>query len=620
MKTIKYYFGLLLSLIAMISISSCEEFETVTPDIFNEETAEADSKIYFSNQLAQKIDLAKEATSFEVEISRTAAAEAAAYKINVTADSAANAVFEFPATVEFADSAVRATYTISVKEGATLEYEVYHNITLTVDEADSTPYGNSTYEFTVGVPAPWSAWEQYGTGAYTYGVLWSGTKGDVNVEYREYLLNDTDAQFRLTNTAGGYDLIINYNKETGNCQVEEQLVANHSTYTYVFVSDLPHYPGQPGLSYNNYPCTFDAETGLFSLYLIYFVDPARGSTYSSVAQFGNTTETFQLDGFVTADYSFSMEFKGNYVDNNRNENAIIATTKGADVASYMMTIISASENASETVQGMLAGTVACDTLTEDGFFAYPMTASGDYKAIAITFDAEGNPVNAHSMSFAFAMAGEGNPWESLGMATYTEDCMTTFFNVENLSYQVEVRESKETPGVYRMINPYGAAYPYNAEGDYDASKEYYIEIDARDPEGVYINDVYGTGMDWGYGEVSITSMVYYYMATQGATLEDCKDAGVCGILADGVITFPAKGLLISMAGYQSGNFYPSNVNGLWTLDMSNMTPAGAAAAKAPVARISTERELNSVENGVNIPVRFKKIDNSFMTPVNAELK
>ena len=163
-------------------------------------------------------------------------------------------------------------------------------------------------------------------------------------------------------------------------------------------------------------------------------------------------------------------------------------------------------------------------------------------------------------------------------------------------------------------------YPYNAEGDYDASKEYYIEIDARDPEGVYIPGVYGTGMDWSYGEVSITSMVYYYMAAQGATLEDCKDAGVCGILADGVITFPAKGLLISMAGYKDGNFFSSNVNGLWTLDMSNMTPAGAAAAKAPAARISTERELNSVENGVNIPVRFKKIDNSFMTPVNAELK
>ena len=619
MKTLKYSFGLLLSLIAMISISSCEEFETVTPDIFEEETAGGEPKIFFSNQLAQQIDLADDSKSFDVEVSRTVAAEAAVYNINVTADSAANAVFEFPATVEFADSATTATYTVSVKEGVTLEYEVYYNITLAVDEADSTPYGNATYEFAVGIPAPWSEWELFGKGTFTLGIYWSGTHSELPIYYREYLLNDTDAQFYIPGIANSMNLTIEYNRQTGACQILPQYATTNSNYGQVTITDIPHYPftNLTG-TYEDYPCYFDAEKGLFTFNVAYIVCTLWDANTNG--SFGNGVETFQLDGFKQYDYSFSMNFKGQYIDASGTANAVISTTVGADVSQYLMTVVAADTDLNATVAGMLDGTVACDTLTEAGFYAYPMTESGVYTALAITFDAEGNALEAYTSEFEFWLAGQENPWQSLGMATYTEDCMTTFFNVENLSYQVEVREHKEMPGLFRIINPYGAAYPYNAEGDYDASKEYYIEIDARDPEGVYIPGVYGTGMDWSYGEVSITSMVYYYMATQGATLEDCKDAGVCGILADGVITFPANGLLISMAEYRDGNFFSSNVNGLWTLDMSNMTPAGAAAAKAPAARISTERELNNVENGVNFPVRFKKIDNSFMTPVNAELK
>ena len=99
--------------------------------------------------------------------------------------------------------------------------------------------------------------------------------------------------------------------------------------------------------------------------------------------------------------------------------------------------------------------------------------------------------------------------------TYTEDCLTTFFNVANETYSVEIRQNKDNPGLYRMIHPYAA---YGAATD----KEYYIEIDATDPEGVYIPGIYGTGFEAGYGEVSITSMAYYYMANQGVSLEDVK--------------------------------------------------------------------------------------------------
>ena len=38
-----------------------------------------------------------------------------------------------------------------------------------------------------------------------------------------------------------------------------------------------------------------------------------------------------------------------------------------------------------------------------------------------------------------------------------------------------------------------------------------------------------------------------------------------GTLENGVITMPAKSLLISMANYNNGGFYPSGVNGQWAV-------------------------------------------------------
>ena len=611
-KLFKSYIALA---VLALGFSACTEEVEYTPA-----EAPTNAQVYFSNTNGAQIDLAQDATSFDIAVSRVVAGEAASIEVTVTADSLANTVFEFPTTVEFADSAATATYTVTVREGVTLEYEVYHNIVLAFDETLTTPYGNGAYSFAVGVPAPWSQWKQIGTGTYTLGIYWNGTHSKLPLYYREYLLNDTDAQFMIPGIANSFDLTIEYNRQTGACQVLPQYAATNSNYGQVTITDIPHYPftNIDPKDYETYPCYYDADKGLFTMHVAYIVCTLYGANTNG--SFGNAVETFQLDGFTQPDYSFAMEFKGHYVDNKGNDNAVIETSKGTDVAQYLMTVISENEDVKATVAGMLDGSVACDTLTEAGYVAYPLTESGNYTALAITFDAEGNALEAYTAGFEFFKVGEENPWVSLGMATYTEDLVTTFFNVENLSYQVEVRENKDKPGLYRVINPYGAAYPYNEEGDYDTSKEYFFEIDATDPEGVYIPGLYGTGMDWSYGEFSITSMAYYYMVAEGATFEDVKEAGHCGILADNVITFPAEGLLISMANYQNGNLYISNKNGAFKLDMSNMTPVEAAPAKAPAARINGERDFNNVEGGLKFGIRGKMINNPFLTLEAGEIE
>ncbi len=614
MKTLKYSFGLLFSLIAMITISSCEEFPTVTQEFLNGEVVDTDPKLYFSNKNAAQIDLTTESKSFDVEISRTVAADAAIYAIKVTADEAANAAFEFPETVEFADSATTAVYTVTIKEGTEFEYDVFHNITLSVDESISTPYGNAAYSFKVGIPAPWSEWapiEGHETGTY-YMSLYTSLEFPDTVFYREHMLDETKAQFmfRFTLIGAKEDLIVDYNKETNECQVGIHDFIDNANYGPVFVSDFPHNPfdlNGDGLreTYEDNPCTFDPETGTFTLNLVYFVYTGLGSSASGT--FGTGEETAVLDGFKKYDYTFSMNFLGHYIDNNGVDNAVISATKGADVTKYLMTVVGEDADLNATLSGMLDGSVPCDTLTESGFMAYPITESGVYTALAVTFDVNEEVFEAYTEKFEFYLAGQENPWVSLGMATYTEDCLTTFFNVANETYPVEVRQNKDNPGLYRIIHPYAA---YGAATD----KEYYIEIDATDPEGVYIPGEHGTGFDAGYGEVSITSMVYYYMANQGKSFEELKDAGYCGVFADNVITFPAEALLISMSAYQDGAWYKSNVNGAFKLDMNNMQPVETTAAKAPAMRNYVERELKNVEGGIKFGIRAKKIDKQIFSP------
>ena len=163
------------------------------------------------------------------------------------------------------------------------------------------------------------------------------------------------------------------------------------------------------------------------------------------------------------------------------------------------------------------------------------------------------------------------PWVSRGECTFVEDFVTTFFAVDNEPYAVEIEENELQPGYFRLVNPFGAAYPYNEEGDWDASQDWYLEIHAEDPEAVYM-DVQQTGMDWGYGMFYVGSIAGYYMA-QGATLDEMKAQGYTGTYKDGIISFPASSMLVGMANYNDGGLYTANGNGAFRVAMPGVVLA-----------------------------------------------
>lgn len=590
-----------------LGFSACTEEVEYTPA-----EMPSNDQVYFSNTNGSKLDIAKETKSFDVAVSRVVTGNSAVVPVTVEADEQAQAWFDFPESVEFVDSMTTATYTITVKDGVEFEYDKYAQISLAIAGEYTTAYGNATYTFQVGVPAPWSAWEET-KGVYNFSLYVSGAY-EIPVLYREHLIDATKAQFLLGFTAIGAneDVVVDVNKETGACEVGVHYFLDSSNYGPVYLSDIPHYPLQPGLTYDKFPCTFNAETGLFSFNLIYFVSADLGS--SANGSFGNGVETLQLDGYYVPDYSLNLEYRGNYVDNNGTNNAVISTKKGVDVAKYLMTVISADEDANAAVQGMLKGEVACDTLTEAGFYAYPITASGNYKVLAITFDAEENPVAAHSTDFEFWVAGDSNPWESLGYAVYTDDVILPLYGNPAMSYYVEVLENKEQPGLFRLMDLCGPEYPFYSYGTYKEGS--YIEIDATDPEAVWIEGWQSTGFNLGSGVIEMTSMAWYQANAQGATKEDAKEAGLCGTYADGVITFPADGILAAIGD----KVYYGNRNGKFALDMTNLLdeiPAeeGGESA-APAARVGMKFQGEAMGK-VSL---FKKIDNSFLTPTDAVIE
>lgn len=159
------------------------------------------------------------------------------------------------------------------------------------------------------------------------------------------------------------------------------------------------------------------------------------------------------------------------------------------------------------------------------------------KVVAATYQTEENP----------------EVFKSLGMAQYTDDIVGPMFSAPNISYEVEIQESVDNPGKYRLVNPYGEAYPYNEPGDWDASQDYYLVINAQNPNQVYI-DNQPLGLDWGMGMMYVYSYASYYM-DKGYPADQVAAAGYFGTLENGVITFPVKGLLFAMPSYSSSMYY-----------------------------------------------------------------
>ena len=137
----------------------------------------------------------------------------------------------------------------------------------------------------------------------------------------------------------------------------------------------------------------------------------------------------------------------------------------------------------------------------------------------------------------------------LGIGRYTEFCVLNLAEDEQgnafepVTYEVEIEECTTIPGVYRLLNPYGPAFPFFDEVEWDATRDYHLVIHAEDPDAVYVNkQAIGRAEDGLY--VYIQSLGSFLMETFDKTADEIKGTGCFGTLSNNLISFPDHGMII----------------------------------------------------------------------------
>ena len=205
-------------------------------------------------------------------------------------------------------------------------------------------------------------------------------------------------------------------------------------------------------------------------------------------------------------------------------------------------------------KALLEGTAPYQDITASQDVAFDYEADGVYTFYAIPYlNGTNRRVTWLTKELTYLNLG----WRKLGQCQYTEAFLADMeqevvSGVEPVTYAVDIEESTENPGYYRLIDPYGETYPYYTKNDYDNTRHYYMEVDATDPECVSIKEMTdGCGWNFGIGKMVPWSRADRGLRDQGLTKEDVKAQGLFGKVENNVITFPNDALLITFP-----DFYP----------------------------------------------------------------
>ena len=204
------------------------------------------------------------------------------------------------------------------------------------------------------------------------------------------------------------------------------------------------------------------------------------------------------------------------------------------------------------------------------------------------------------------------------MGAYREDVLTTFFGVENAVDEVKIQKSVVEEGKYRIVNPYAS---WNGEEGttYDSENDHYWVINATDPDFVYVETCH-TGFAIGdYGEISVTSKVAYNMEG-GASLDliKSKKPEWFGTLKDGIITMPAKSLLISMANYNDGGLYEANKSGLFAIALPGKAIADYSVEAAYKGRFTDANDNDFAQITISLSADVAKVKYA-LVPASSDL-
>ncbi len=578
MKINKYFLGLAVAI--MGGLTSCN--------------TDVEGEYYHTGLDNVSFDVASKALSVPVEestatipVTVTRGNITSAYTVHLETEASAEGIFSNDANNTITFEAGQGTTTFNVK-AANLEKEVPYTYTLKLSEADIatadtiTKSQISTITITVQREGDWTEWKKWnstGTADYYYsGFFFSGDDPDLPFLYRQSVTSPNNYQLKVQKWGYGVELIMNYDSSTGEVYVPETFTGYvHPTYGNIYIADFTNYSAQAPKGY------FDTQKGIIALSVYY---------YDAEGPWNAGYEYLYIDGYVRADYTISsLTYAGIFTDPQQNVFAVGALELAADAKNVKAVVVSADADAEAVADAIAAGELEA-TDVEAGNIYVPIAEglTGKLQMVVVSLDAEGTVASIASAAFEY-YGGGANPWKSLGIGYFTDNLLTSFFGPDEntaydpQTYEVEILENSDEPGLYRLVNAFQGAAEYMGYSAYYTPTD--IEVNATVADGVYIEaqltglSTYATGTYGGY-------------ALQSYDFATLYQYGYFGWLEDGVMTFPvfsrkdADGNVLftyqGMVTTPDAKNYYTGIDPTAETQLKIVLPTAAASVKAAARR------------------------------------
>lgn len=622
-----FIYTMLLTVGVMLGITACSSDNNWQPG------SVSGQQVFFSNNLGSSYEISPTENSFSVQVSRYEKSGALNVPLTVTMN--AGSIFSVPTSVSFADGQDVANLVISYNP-ADIVYGKYDTITVALnDAAVTTPYGISTYKFTAGV----TEWVKLkGRGLYRDDFIGSlfnvgNQVWDVDIyesaitpgRYKVATPYSPDYGFRKSKLWDNEEEILRYWKNTGNCDMIIDATDPDFVYFQYFDSGLLDLPDEGMLGMTSYVWYWlrngnDLESikaarpsyfGKLKDNVITFETPKTLlmtlNGENELAWYGNANGmlAIALPGGVFSDYSASVVYEGIFTNPAGEVFAMGSLTLGSDATNVKGIVMPGGVDANAVADAIAAGELEAADVAA-GSFQLPISEemSGKLQIIIVVLDGE-NVKTVATAPFEY-YGGGGNPWISLGIGYYTDDFVVPGYTKaeQPYTYQVEIEENTTTPGLYRIKSAYA---PVAAAFEVSGGEED-IEIHAEEPNFVYFLEQ-STGLDLGYGVISIVSYAGYYIAANGLEVVKEVKPEWFGTLADGVITLPSfdtelsDGSTIKIQGYfHDDGYYYAGKNEAFKL----ILPTAAQSVKANAKRAAAATDFALRLNGSKSKFKSQK--------------
>lgn len=585
----------------MAALTACSDDDKYTPA-----QALSNAQVFFASDIPSSVKLAEDQTSFDVKINRVKTDGELTVALTSTQDTASTAQVTVPGSVTFADGEKEAVITVTY-DPTTIDYDDVNKVNISIADAEyATPYGITTYAFEASMPAPWTPWiatkaawvsagydaaewplsESESTCTYTYtSCPFSALKGPdpgLPILYRKSLNDPTKAQFWIQHWAFNVDLYLDYNPETHNIVVPMNYIgADDEDLGSFYMTDVSGWQ-QADFYSRGYPCTYDPESGKFVLNVAYVT--------AELACYGYGEETIQVDGFYVPDYSAVPTFEGVLTKDDL-PYAQVTMEFGADVQKVLGYIVEKGADKDAVADALAAGDVEGVELVA-GINNLPIGDLTGELLLVVASVVDGEVAYHDAVSFGYYGGGK-SPWTALGTGYFTDDMILPLFGYEADDYPVEIEESTETPGVYRLLAMYSAvAADFGVEsgtGD--------VIVNAEDPDAVYILPQPLELTLGSNGPFSISTDAGEYVAEYGFEAVKAQLPEIFATLKDGVISFPVltderedgSTMNYQLWAVMNGKYYYAGRAGQFKI----VLPEAAAEVKAKAASAARAKSFRA---------------------------